>query len=134
MHLKSKGVEAFTLQPGSTSHSLLFLSQTHSHGLKLTRKSVPQTDLYIHTNAATDPNDPASFPAAFSLLRARYGDNGPFPSGDPKEDEKTLETASSTLLFAMLSPSLDGMFTFFLIMIIEGKELTRSDRETSPAG
>ncbi|EHK98980.1 putative Short-chain dehydrogenase TIC 32, chloroplastic [Glarea lozoyensis 74030] len=83
MHLKSKGIEAFALQPG-----------------------MPQTNLYKHTIAATDPNDPASFPAAFALIQARYPDGA--PSGDLKEDEKTVETASSTPLFAALSPSLDG--------------------------
>jgi hypothetical protein len=69
---------------------------------------VPQTGLYKHTKAATDPNDPASFPAALALMQSRYGDTGGTSEDDLKKDEKTVETASSTPLFALLSPSLDG--------------------------
>jgi hypothetical protein len=70
---------------------------------------VPPTGIMVHTNAATDPNDLASFPAAFAILKERYGDQAT-TEADMKGDEKTLESASSTPLFALLSPSLDGMF------------------------
>jgi hypothetical protein len=79
---------------------------------KLIRSPVPRTGLYIHTAAATDPNDLASFPAAFALLKERYGDKAT-TEADLEGDQKTLEAATSTPLFGLLSPSLDGMLLLF---------------------
>ncbi|TVY19062.1 Retinol dehydrogenase 11 [Lachnellula arida] len=86
-HLQDKGVEAFALQPG-----------------------MPPTELYIHTR---DANSPASMTEAFKIVIKRWAGKTP-PSGDIQGDEKTLETAASTLVFAALDPGLDGRSGLFL--------------------
>lgn len=48
-------------------------------------------------------------------MAEKYGNEMP-PSGDMKEDEKTLEQACSTLLVAALSPELDGASPPFLVL------------------
>ena len=68
--------------------------------------AVPQTPLYIHTR--TD-SGPAAFGESAKILQKKY-EGRQMPSGDLAQDEKTLETASSTLLAAALNPELDGTY------------------------
>jgi len=71
---------------------------------------MPQTPLYIHT---ADENSPAAFSKAAPIIAAKWGDEIP-PVGDLKEDEKSLETASSTLVAAALNPDFDSKSGLFL--------------------
>jgi hypothetical protein len=65
---------------------------------------VPQTGLYVNTNNG----GLASLEEAYKILQVKYVGKQA-PSGDLKEDEKTIETASSTILAAALNPKLDGI-------------------------
>lgn len=71
---------------------------------------MPPTELYIHTR---DDNSLASMTEAFKIITKKYEGKTP-PSGDIQGDEKTLETAASTLVFAALDPGLDGRSGLFL--------------------
>ena len=67
---------------------------------------MPQTPLYAHTQ---DPESKSSFAEAYKVIQERWAGKKN-PSGDAAEDEKTLETAASTLVYAALSPDLDGTY------------------------
>jgi hypothetical protein len=69
---------------------------------------VPQTDLYQHIR---DDDSPSAMAEAYKIGAKKYGD-GPNPSGNLEEDEKTVETAASTVVFAVLDGGLDGMSLF----------------------
>lgn len=73
---------------------------------------MPQTPFYIHT---ADESSPTAFFNDPALVAALWGDEIP-PVGDLKEDEKTVETASSTLVIAALNSEFDG--ELFLIVVL----------------
>ncbi|KAH6714353.1 short-chain dehydrogenase [Leptodontidium sp. MPI-SDFR-AT-0119] len=85
--LKGKGVQTFAVQPG-----------------------MPQTRLYTHTQ---DPDSKSSFAEAYNVIQEIWAGKEN-PSGDATEDEKTLETAASTIVYAALSPDLDDKSGTFL--------------------
>lgn len=74
---------------------------------------VPQTDLYQHIR---DDDSPSSMSEAYKIVTKKYGD-GPNPGGNLEEDKKTVETAASTLVFAVLDGGLDGMSLFFVFEV-----------------
>ena len=64
---------------------------------------MPYTALYKETQK----EGPASVEEAYRILQERYAGKQ-LPSGDLAEDDKTIETASSTILAAALNPEFDG--------------------------
>ncbi|KAH6679675.1 putative short-chain dehydrogenase TIC 32, chloroplastic, partial [Halenospora varia] len=106
-HLKDKGVQCFAIQPG-----------------------MPQTDLYYHVNV---PKNEASLESGMALAAKIYP-NRPSPAGDPKEDEKTIETAASTLVYAALPQSLMvSQFLRFLGFLINCKPFAVESYATNRA-
>ncbi|KAG4437995.1 hypothetical protein IFR05_006535 [Cadophora sp. M221] len=83
-YLKGKGVQCFALQPG--------------------------TPLYIHTQV---PDSLVSASEAMRIIVEKYAGSD-IPTGDLAEDEKTLETAASTLVLAAANPDLDDKSGTFL--------------------
>lgn len=103
-HLKEKA-GVFALQPGSKYPNNPHTLQSKVCYLGLTVLCiVPQTELYTHIQA----EGPSSLDAAFKIFREKY-EGRQNPAGDLKEDDKTIETASSTILAAALSSEFDGM-------------------------
>jgi len=76
---------------------------------------VPQTELYKHIR---DDDSLVSMGEAYKIVIKKYGDGTP-PSGNLKEDEKTVETAASTVVFAVLDGGLDGKF----VLMVLGEEI-----------
>jgi hypothetical protein len=96
----------FSLQPGSKPSSFLqFLEDIN--------------EINSATNRTLHPHPRRKQPRIHGRsLQDRNQEMGGqrIPSGDLKEDEKTVETAASTLVFAALDPGLDGMLSLLMIL------------------
>lgn len=106
--LQGTGIATFALQPGSEY-------QIHSRvqgQLKINPKIKPELTILRNTVPSSgigrnlQQEGPASFKAAIEINTARFGGVDQDLSGD----DKTLESASSTILAAGLDPELEGAF------------------------